>query len=527
MKKLNIYFLIILCFLTIFCICEKVSALDVGTNYSQVSGLGTEDIRFTIASLINTSLGLLGIVFIVILIISGTYYFFNKTDAEKANKAKKIIISAVIGLVIILSGYTIVNYIINAIINPQQGDGGQDTNTITDMDTNTDNNNINNTDTNTDGGLPIIFECVGNIPNAILCEGTDLDLSASTPKILLPECLYEKKCEYTCLPGLNYINGACYGCTGEDPANTIKCPYTEYDITTLISKVAVTSCHPATKCEFRCNNNFILSNGICLPNPYKCTGSIPENSTICYNDNINLTIDTEITPVRTCTVKRCEYKCNSNYIPSGKTCISNPYKCLPENDIFTNASLCPQANIDLIEDTDKILIQGKCTGIKCSYACNLGYENINNKCEPYKYAIITVDNDYELYINGALVGEDSSWYQTETYNIETSLITGQNIIAIKAVDWGGGYGVIAKFGKGDQVYTGTGDAGWKCLNLGKTNPAPAGWETIGYNDSAWQAAVTPSPGTIGWGIDIPGAQWIWTSDTATGNTILCRYHLTL
>ena len=49
-------------------------------------------------------------------------------------------------------------------------------------------------------------------------------------------------------------------------------------------------------------------------------------------------------------------------------------------------------------------------------------------------AVITADDQYQLYINGALAGSGNGYETAETYDIQSYLITGVNAIAIKATD---------------------------------------------------------------------------------------------
>ena len=62
--------------------------------------------------------------------------------------------------------------------------------------------------------------------------------------------------------------------------------------------------------------------------------------------------------------------------------------------------------------------------------------------------LITADNGYELYINGAAVGYDIGaeaevWSSVERYDITTRLARGKNVIGIRGIDLGGIRGVVA------------------------------------------------------------------------------------
>lgn len=51
---------------------------------------------------------------------------------------------------------------------------------------------------------------------------------------------------------------------------------------------------------------------------------------------------------------------------------------------------------------------------------------------------ITVDNAFDVYVNGIFVGTDDNWGSTETYDISDFLSAGENLIAIKGEDFGDG-----------------------------------------------------------------------------------------
>lgn len=90
---------------------------DLGLQYGASTGLGNKDIRVTIASIIKTAMGLLGIVAVVIVLIGGFKWMTAGGNDEQVGEAKKWIFSGVIGLAIILSAYALATYIINSLIS--------------------------------------------------------------------------------------------------------------------------------------------------------------------------------------------------------------------------------------------------------------------------------------------------------------------------------------------------------------------------------------------------------------------------
>ena len=94
--------------------------LDLGIDYGTTTGLGTKDVRETIASIINVALGLLGIIAVVIVLAGGFTWMTAAGNEEKVDKAKKMIFAGIIGLAIILSAYAIARFVITSLITATQ-----------------------------------------------------------------------------------------------------------------------------------------------------------------------------------------------------------------------------------------------------------------------------------------------------------------------------------------------------------------------------------------------------------------------
>ena len=78
-------------------------------------GLGDNNIKDIATSIINIALGFLGVITVGFILYGGFVWLTAGGSSEKVDKAKKIIIRAVIGLVIILSSYAIASFIITNI----------------------------------------------------------------------------------------------------------------------------------------------------------------------------------------------------------------------------------------------------------------------------------------------------------------------------------------------------------------------------------------------------------------------------
>ncbi|NSW56592.1 MAG: hypothetical protein HPY44_11290 [Armatimonadetes bacterium] len=107
------------------------------------------------------------------------------------------------------------------------------------------------------------------------------------------------------------------------------------------------------------------------------------------------------------------------------------------------------------------------------------------------YIRTTADNLYWVYVNGEQVGYHWSWYDLELWNITDNLKQGKNVIAFKArnVDGPGGFyaqvGIEYEDGTRELIAS---DRTWK-FHI----PEEQGWNTVEFDDEAWQPAreITP------------------------------------
>ena len=93
----------------------------LGLGYGAATTLGQQDVRTTIARIINVALGLLGIVAVVIILVGGFEWMTAGGSEEKTGSAKKRITAGIIGLAIILSAYAIATFVIRSLSQATAG----------------------------------------------------------------------------------------------------------------------------------------------------------------------------------------------------------------------------------------------------------------------------------------------------------------------------------------------------------------------------------------------------------------------
>ncbi|MCU0982152.1 MAG: hypothetical protein MUF25_23605, partial [Pirellulaceae bacterium] len=119
--------------------------------------------------------------------------------------------------------------------------------------------------------------------------------------------------------------------------------------------------------------------------------------------------------------------------------------------------------------------------------------------------LITADNNYELYINGAAVGYDAGaggdvWSSVERYDVTTRLARGRNVIGIRGTDLGGVRAVVAAVRvevKDQPPLEFVTDASWRAA----AEAEPVDYSHPEYVETpAWsQANVVGAMGMAPWG----------------------------
>jgi hypothetical protein len=125
-RKLLSFFLFSLVFLAGISLATVVFAqgLDVGTSeIDSVIALSPTDPRVIIARIINVALLFLGAIAVALIIYSGFIWMTSGGSEDKIEQAKKILRNAIIGLIIILSAWGVVTFVLNRLMQAT-GTGG-------------------------------------------------------------------------------------------------------------------------------------------------------------------------------------------------------------------------------------------------------------------------------------------------------------------------------------------------------------------------------------------------------------------
>lgn len=120
-KKVKIISIIIFLFCC-FVFASKISQAQITKEASDklnpisdvygASGSGAPNISQIVASIIQYALSFLGVIFLALLIYAGFLWMTAAGDQDKITKAKQILQSSVIGLIIIISSYTVTYFVL-------------------------------------------------------------------------------------------------------------------------------------------------------------------------------------------------------------------------------------------------------------------------------------------------------------------------------------------------------------------------------------------------------------------------------
>ena len=79
------------------------------------NNLNSNDLMTTLNTIINVVIGIIGFVAVMVIILGGVQYTTSAGDSGKVKKAKDTIMYGIIGLIVALMAYSIVNFILSNI----------------------------------------------------------------------------------------------------------------------------------------------------------------------------------------------------------------------------------------------------------------------------------------------------------------------------------------------------------------------------------------------------------------------------
>lgn len=93
---------------------QPLKVQDAGNTLNKVvgrTGVSTEDIPTFIGNIITGILSFVGLIFLILMVYGGFLWITARGDDEQINNARKTIIGAIIGMVILVAAYGITAFI--------------------------------------------------------------------------------------------------------------------------------------------------------------------------------------------------------------------------------------------------------------------------------------------------------------------------------------------------------------------------------------------------------------------------------
>ena len=75
------------------------------------------DLFEIIRNLLSATFGVTGIVAVIMIIIGGFYYMTSQGEPQRVQRGKNTILYGIIGMIIVLSAFAIVNFVLDGILN--------------------------------------------------------------------------------------------------------------------------------------------------------------------------------------------------------------------------------------------------------------------------------------------------------------------------------------------------------------------------------------------------------------------------
>ena len=94
---------------------EIITQLAIGETVKPV-GDGDDTLWDNVQGIIHAVIGILGLICVVVIIIGGVSYMTSSGEAGKVKKAKDTILYGIIGLVICVLAFAIVNFVLANIL---------------------------------------------------------------------------------------------------------------------------------------------------------------------------------------------------------------------------------------------------------------------------------------------------------------------------------------------------------------------------------------------------------------------------
>jgi len=96
--------------------CVGAQCAQVGADKVKTGGAKTSNLSTAIKTVVNTLLFVIGVIAVIMIVIGGLKYTTSNGDSNQVTSAKNTILYAVIGLIVAIMAYALVNFVIKSFV---------------------------------------------------------------------------------------------------------------------------------------------------------------------------------------------------------------------------------------------------------------------------------------------------------------------------------------------------------------------------------------------------------------------------
>ncbi len=111
--------------------CPPGSVRDDGNSYASyaecnlpVQEADDPTLMGTVQQILNVIVGVVGVVAVAVIIIGGIFFVTSQGDASKVTRARNTILYGVVGLIVALLAFAIVNFVLSSVFGGGKSSGG-------------------------------------------------------------------------------------------------------------------------------------------------------------------------------------------------------------------------------------------------------------------------------------------------------------------------------------------------------------------------------------------------------------------
>ncbi|GEM_PF-854181 len=110
------FFLFFLWTKTVSAITSVDTGLKATADQATLNTTVTADVPHYVGGIVSAILGIIGVIFLVLIVYGGLLWMLAEGDETKVGKARGFIFHAIIGLILVFSAFAITNFVVNILI---------------------------------------------------------------------------------------------------------------------------------------------------------------------------------------------------------------------------------------------------------------------------------------------------------------------------------------------------------------------------------------------------------------------------